>query len=364
MIKGFFVTCIGFLLFYSGSLIAGLVTVPVPIDYRLIQNIVIKQLYTGNNTTAHLWKDRGGCSLLDLSDPKIDGQQGLVRIVNNVHARFGTGMGGQCMTLIEWTGKLETFQRPVLDEGGSVLSFPIVKAVAYDPGGHALKIDQLQDLIKRVAEPKLAAVKIDLQEARGDIEKTLAKFTPSQNNAAMQTMLDSLRFREVKAGDAGLGVKLSFEAPSNAVTEKKPVAPFSESEMQQWQASWQSWDAFLSEAIDQAAADTQSEEIRDTLLEILLEARAAFQSGLTSDNRAAADPVRMFFNTTWDRLAPVLRTIANEVPGAGGLRYLTFIAATDVLYELEAIGAPLGLEISSDGLRRLGRLLMAKQTKS
>src|SRR5690606_8432636 len=116
--------------------------------------------------------------------------------------------------------------------------------------------------------------KIDLQEARGDIEKTLAQFTPPENKPAMQAVLTSLRFSEVKAGNTGLGVKLNFEAPSNVVTEKKPVAPFSDSEMQQWQAAWQHWDAFLTEAIDQAAADTQSEEVRDTLLEILLEARA------------------------------------------------------------------------------------------
>jgi len=38
---------------------------------------------------------------------------------------------------------------------------------------------------------------------------------------------------------------------------------------------------------------------------------------------------------------------------------MTFIAATDVLYELENIGAPFGLDISSDGLRKLARILIA-----
>ena len=42
-----------------------------------------------------------------------------------------------------------------------------------------------------------------------------------------------------------------------------------------------------------------------------------------------------------------------------GLRYLTFIAATDVIYELDSLGAPFGLTISSDGLRSLARMLMA-----
>ena len=71
------------------------------------------------------------------------------------------------------------------------------------------------------------------------------------------------------------------------------------------------------------------------------------------------DPVRVFFTDTWGRLAPVLKTIAKELPGIQGLRYITFIAATDVIYELERLGAPFGLDISSDGLRTLARMLIA-----
>lgn len=76
------------------------------------------------------------------------------------------------------------------------------------------------------------------------------------------------------------------------------------------------------------------------------------------------DPVRIFFTDTWEQLAPILKTITNELPGIEGLRYITFIAATDAIYELQRLGAPFGLEISSDGLRRLARILIAnKQPK-
>jgi len=46
------------------------------------------------------------------------------------------------------------------------------------------------------------------------------------------------------------------------------------------------------------------------------------------------------------------------------LRYMTFIAATDVVYELENLGAPFGLEISSDGLRKLVRMLMERKQQA
>lgn len=356
---------LGILIAYSASLSASQKTIPLPIDYSLIRNVLVEQLYTGANRTAHLWKDRGGCSLLDMSNPKIDGQQGLVRIVNDVHARIGTVMGGQCLTVLDWTGKLETFQRAVLENGGTVLRFPIVKAMAYDPGGQALRIDQLQDLIKRFAEPKLASVKLDLHEVRGDIEKTLAPVTAPENKAAMQALLNSLRFSEVKAGETGLGVKVAFQVPeANARTSKQPAPVFNESEMQQWDAAWQRWNASLFQTIDRAPDDRVSVDVRDTLLETLLAAKSAFHKGLTSNNSSGGDPVRMFFNDSWDRLTPALRTIAKDVPGTEGLRFLTFITATDFLYELEAIGSPLGLDISSDGLRRLARMLLVKQANT
>ncbi|MGZ5060205.1 MAG: hypothetical protein ACXWAA_17425, partial [Methylobacter sp.] len=139
---------------------------------------------------------------------------------------------------------------------------------------------------------------------------------------------------------------------------KKPVAAFNEAEQKQWQAAWQQWDTFLSSAIKQAADDTKSPELRETLMEILMNSREAFQAGL-KEHDADHDPVRLFFTDTWERLAPVLKTIANELPAIQGLRYITFIAATDVIYELERLGAPFGLDISSDGLRTLARMLIA-----
>ena len=359
------ISAFSLLILCSNSGLAAQVTVPVPIDYGLIRNVLVNQLYTGQNTTAHLWRDGSGCSYLDLSDPQIDGKQGLLRMINNVHTRLGTAMNGQCLTLLEWSGKLETFQQPELDAAGTVLSFPVTKAVAYDNSGRTLTINQLQDLIKRFAEPRLASVKIDLNESRNDIEKTLAQFVPANNKPQVQTLLDALKFSAVTAGDTGLAVNISFEAPAQPenTTPKKPAPAFTEAEMKQWQAAWQEWDAFLTDAINQATADSQSEEVRETLLDILLEARSAFQAGLTEQNGSVKDPVRTFFNTTWDRLAPALRTISKELPGTEGLRYLTFIAATDVLYQLETLGAPMGLDISSEGLRRLGRLLIAKRNK-
>ncbi|MFI3157532.1 MAG: hypothetical protein QX199_15400 [Methylococcaceae bacterium] len=358
MHKNFRTAVFGLLLLFAGNGSADQLSVPLQIDYSLIKKILLSQLYTGKNNTAELWNDRQGCSYLRLSKPEVKGKNGQIQLLNEVQARFGTGLGGQCLTVLEWAGILETFQQPTLDSGHSVLSFPITSATAYDHEGHHLTINKLQDLIKRFAEPKLAAVKIDLNESRGDIEQTLAHFLPKDNAADVKDILKSLRFSNIKAGDDGIGIKLDFNAPAKR-TAVKPAAAFSEAEQKQWQSAWQQWETFLSSAIEQASQDTKSPELRDSLMEILMDSRTAFQAGLKEHDPNSTDPVRVFFTDTWTRLAPLLKTIAKEAPGIQGLRYITFIAATDVIYELERLGAPFGLDISSDGLRRLARVLIA-----
>ncbi|MBL6987131.1 MAG: hypothetical protein ISR72_08870 [Methylobacter sp.] len=357
MHKRFISIIFGLLLLFARHSTADQLSVPVQIDYSLIKKILVSQLYTGKNNTAELWNDKQGCSYLKLSNPDINGKNGQIQLLNQVQARFGTGLGGQCLTVLEWAGILETFQQPTLDSGHSVLSFPITSVTAYDRNGQHLTINKLQDLIKRVAEPKLAAVKIDLNESRSNIEQTLAHFLPKDNAAEVKKILKSLKFNSITAGDNGLGIKLDFNAPAKRIIAE-PAAAFSESEQKQWQSAWQQWEGFLDTAIKQATDDTKSPELRETLMGILMDSRTAFQAGL-KEHDPNNDPVRVFFTDTWERLAPALKTIANEQPGIQGLRYLTFIAATDAIYELERLGAPFGLDISSDGLRRLARILIA-----
>lgn len=359
MNKYFAMTACSLLMGFANSSSADQFSLPVKLDYSLIKKTLVTQLYTGAGNTAELWNDKHGCSYLKLSDPRLNGQSGQIRLLNDVQARLGTAFGGQCVTLLEWAGVLETLQQPTINADHSVLSLPVTQATASDKEGHQLTIDKLQDLIKRVAEPKLAAVKIDLNESRADIEHTLNKFLPKEHEAEIKEALNTLKFSSAEADDEGVAIKLDFDAPAK-MAAKKPAAAFTEAEQKQWQAAWTEWDAFLSNAIQQASDDAKSQELRDTLMEILLESRSAFQTGL-AEHDADSDPVRVFFTDTWQRLEPVLRSIAKELPEIQALRYMTFITATDVLYEFENKGAPFGLDISSDGLRRLARILIAGQ---
>lgn len=351
------ITMINLLL--SGNAHAESMSIPIHLDYGLIKKALVSQLFKQPGHSVQLWNDKHGCSFLNLTNPQISGVKGQIRLLNDVQSQFGTSLSGQCLPLLKWDGVLETFQKPTLNNDHSVLSLPVTTANAYDPKGRQLTIDKLQDLIKRVAEPKLANIKIDLNQSRADIEKTMLSFLPQENAPQVKALVNTLKFSTAEANDDGVAIKLTFDVPANTVV-KKPAAAFSPAELRQWQVSWKQWEAFLTRAIKQGAADAKSAELRKTLMTILAESRTAFQAGL-KDHKPENDPVRVFFTHTWQQLSPQLHTLAKTLPEAQSLRYLTFLAATDVVYELEKIGAPLGLELSSDGLRKLARLLIANK---
>ncbi|MBS4051254.1 MAG: hypothetical protein KGZ69_13265 [Methylomonas sp.] len=350
---------IGLLL--SGTGLAREINVPVPMDYRLIRNVLLNQLFTGPGQTARLWQDGKQCSFLDLSNPQIAGVNGQVKIDNNVHAQFGAKMAGKCMTLVKWSGILETLQKPTLDKTGNVLSFPVTSTNAFDGNGQKLDINQLQDLLQQVVAPRLADLKIDLNESRGDIVKTLLPYVPAEDSEQLHDSVNSLRFNSVKADSNAIVLNLGFVANVKPA-DNAPVAALNADELQQWQTVWQNWQASLDKGIDQIPLTGDLADNRDTLHTVLQKAGRAFEQGLSSDHEDGNDPVRVFISESWDELAPLLREVSKQLPGAEGLRYLTLIAATDLMYELESIGSPFGLEISANGLRKIARSYISHRT--
>src|SRR5699024_2126415 len=93
----------------------------------------------------------------------------------------------------------------------------------------------------------------------------------------------------------------------------------------------QNWDAFLTFVIKHAAAESQLGELRQVLLEILLDARYDIEKALTSPILEIRDPVRGLFRDTWERLSPILHRLSLDMPHEIAMHYLSFIAAGDAL---------------------------------
>ncbi|MCB1675592.1 MAG: transglycosylase SLT domain-containing protein, partial [Halioglobus sp.] len=132
-----------------------------------------------------------------------------------------------------------------------------------------------------------------------------------------------------------------------------------ERELQEVEQKWQMMDALLVGAVKHYAAATGLQALRDTLFEILVDSRYRLRDALTEPAHRSDDAVRRWFIESWQRLAPVARSVALEQPGQEHLLWFSVLTATDALHALDELGPGIGLDISSNGLRHLARLINA-----
>ena len=337
----------------------------LPLDYDLIRSVLVSQLYTQENGTARLWKDGKECSFLDLSDPKVHGEKGQIHIANQVHARIGIRLGGKCIPAVEWRGELKTTQKPLLEANGTQLSFPVTSIAAFDHQSQALQLGELEQLIHKAVAPKLAELKLDLNQSRPDIEQSLQPFIDPDRAAGLQKLVDSLRFQKVSANEKSLDVGLAFNLPKSDSYKPDHQVILTAEELQQWQSVWLGLDMRLQESLQKPPLQHQSEQIKELLREMMQEAGEAFTEGLSEDAPDNQhDPVHVFFKHSWETMSPLLRKASTRLPAYDSLRYLTLIAATDGIYELDHLASSVGLELSNQGLRRLVRNYLKSENAS
>jgi hypothetical protein len=93
-------------------------------------------------------------------------------------------------------------------------------------------------------------------------------------------------------------------------------------------------------------------------VDILLDARYRLRDALAMPVTRANDPVRHWFIDSWQRMGPVMRKISLENTGQEPMLLVSLLAATDALEVLDRLGPAIGLDISANGLRRMGRMLI------
>ncbi len=214
----------------------------------------------------------------------------------------------------------------------------------------------LWDQIKYGIHPLFSRYQVDLSHPMNELKGLLPVALPKHSAAQMGRLLDSLEFRDLRVEDDGIRLSLGFQVDQPpGPTEPEPA--LGESEMQRWEQTWQSMDAFLTFAVKHFAASTELRPLREALFEILLDARYQLAAALTAPQLAGDDPVQRWFFESWERLAPLLREIGAQIPGREPLTLFTLVTATDALNALRRLGPDMGLDLSVHGLRRLARLI-------
>ncbi len=330
---------------------AATLEIPIVLDYRIVEEALAQQVFTGPDRTAEVLSDTIGCNTLLLSNLRLaGGEDERMHLVTDLRANVGTPIGGKCWFARTWHGVIETEQTAHVAPDAPQVRFQVVESRLLRAEDDAQALPRfMQKLINDYVHPRLGAVTIDLAAAVGGIDELIALTVPERDAP--------VELSGVHLSPESLVVTLALGVP-DAPPDWDPASepPLTEAELAAWDANWQAWDAFATWTIKLLGASADP-ELRRALAESLLEARYELRDALARDERNR-DPVRDLFLQTWTRLAPLLDGSNLPIPGGQALGMASFISAGNALQALDEVAPHLGFRIDRDALRAMARMLV------
>ena len=336
--------------------------IPVSLDYRILEQELRQQVFSGPGSTVQVYADQLNCNVVTLADPKVSGtDDGRVRVVASMQARVGTVIGNTCGFATAWNGVVETLHTASVDPIASRATFPVTgSSLKGADGGEAILPPYVQGMLEEPVNSRLGNLALDLAPALDGVSEALDAMTVEGGVVepeVMRALLSTLRLAEVRPSNAALVAILALDVPDAPPDfEPQAQAPLTEPELAAWDDAWQAWDAFATWTIKTLALSA-GPELTAALADTLLEARYDLRNALTSDERNR-DPVRALFLQTWERLAPLVEDLQLAVPGGQALRYATFVSAGNALQALDQLAPHIGFRLDRDSLRSLARALV------
>ena len=350
-----------FLILLSGSIFASPVIadnlrVPVKLDYPLLRELMLKQLFKTPDKRVEILNDPRGCNRIYLSDPQLRTYQKKLVVTAHVRAKLATAVFGNCTQLLDWEGDARFLTQPVIAQGGRSVRLNILQTQLYNTRGQAIS-GPIWDLAKGHLPPLVKRYRIDLSPTIDQLGNLLADVLPHRSGSQIKKVTDSLSLSAVSIAADGIDVALNLQIDRLPVTPQT-ASVLSAKEAEQLESKWQMMDAMVTFAVKHYAKETHQQDLRDALAELLLDARYRLHDVLVMPVSEINDPVRLWFIDVWQRLGPMLRKIHLENPGQEPMLLLSLLTATDALDVLDRMGPAIGLDISANGLRRMGRMLI------
>ena len=337
------------------------VSVPIYLEYPLLRHLVIKQLFNTPDGSREIVDDPKECNRITLREPDVRARDDNVEILAKVKAELGIGFFGSCVDLFNWQGGVAFLGRPVSLPGAKSIQLEPQKSWLIAEDGSRIFSGRLWDAGNAKLMAFFGSFVLDLAPQLQTLGGLLHDVLPHRDAEQLQAIVDSLSLSDIRVDKESVKLFVNFEIEPVATqdTPEQPVAELSPEELQQLEAQWQMMDALLVGAVKHYAAATELQELRSKLLEILIDSRYRLRDVLTEPPSRNNDAVRSWFIDSWHSLSPVVRSIAQQHQGQEYLLWFSAVTAGDALYALNQLGATVGLEISTDGLRRLARMINA-----
>jgi hypothetical protein len=340
----------------ASPVIAETVRVPIKLDYPVLRQLMQRQLFNTPGNKVEVLNDATGCSTIFLSDPRLRENQQKLGITAHVKAAISAPVFGDCTPLFNWEGDAQFLTEPVIQPGARSVRLKILSAQLYNPQGQVIT-GPVWEMASEQLLSLMSRYEIDLSSTIDQLKKLLPDILDRRSAAQISKISDSLRLAEISVAADGIDVAISLQI-DRLPTTQAPAALLSAEEIQQLEENWQMMDAMVTFAVKRYARATSQQDLRDALVDILLDARYRLRDALAMPVTRANDPVRHWFIDSWQRMGPVLRQISLENAGQEPMLLVSLLAATDALEILDRLGPSIGLDISANGLRRLGRMLI------
>ena len=356
MISSFRYKVIALLLLSTTQIIqAKTVHIPLKIDFPLLHDLVIKQLFTDDSNSKEILQDPEGCSEIILSQPKLSESNHYLQLKTRVNAHLAIRVADNCAPLLDWNGFAQIISRPTVDaENNRVIYLQVLDSQLFDQDNKPITSGALGDKAKQYIYPFLKKFQYDLSPSIDELKQFLPLFLAKQPRTELNASLDSLHIGSIQVTQQGIASQLQLDIKTIKQSTKREQV-LNKQEKLQWEEKWQSMDALLTQTIKYFASGTQLKDLRLALFDILMNARYQLQNALQENQKD--DSVRHWFIDSWSKLIPLIQQISIENPQYSSATLMTLITASDALQALDKSGAAFGLDISTDGLRRLARLL-------
>lgn len=337
------------------------VSVPVSIEYPLLRHLLVRQLFRTPDGTREILNDPKECNRILLSDPGIGAQGDDLEITAKVQAELGVDVFGKCLDLIHWQGGVVFLGRPAIQPGARSVKLEPRKTWLIAGDGSKIFSGRLWDAGNASLMSFFGSFVLDLTPQLQSLGALLPDVLPRRSAEQLQATIDSLNLSQLAVSADGLELAVNFEVEALAEAPAPAPAELTPEELQQLESQWQMMDALLVGAVKHYASATHLQALRSELLDILIDSRYRLRDVLTQPPSRDNDAVRSWFIDSWHRLSPVVRSIAEEQDGQEQLLWFSTVTAGDALYALNQLGSTVGLEISTEGLRRLARMISAGQ---
>ncbi len=332
------------------------VQVPLSLPLPFLESVLREQAFTGPGDSARIGDDGSGCQYLVLRQPSLGPGGKHVRVRAHAEARLGHKVAGRCLVLTNWYGQLEFDQLPTVAADGRTVILRTVGWRAFKPDGSPDSVSTtIGQWLDGYLPSRLKETRISVVRPVSELEQLLVSMIGTDATGSARSVLNGVRIDSAAAREDAVLVTLGIEVAAAAAPSRQQEAALTDRELARLSNRLDEVDAFFTYTIKSIASDVGDDP--SALLDVLVELRHDLIDILASRERQSTDPAGALFVSAWEGLTPLLR-LAAEADQTASLRYLTFIGAGDALNAVEDLGPAAGIEISSDGLRRLARILL------